>query len=102
MGIVLQSVILYFSINYKPYTIMKKVLFLTMLATLTFACSDDDNNDTDQSASGCLVCSLTIEGTTDSDEICNEDGEALDDGNTKGVDYDEYIQLRRDAGYTCE
>lgn len=82
---------------------MKKVLFFTAIAAVTLAaCSDDDNNNNNQADSGCLTCSLTIEGTTDSDEICNEDGEALDDGNPTGVDYDDYIQLRRDAGYTCQ
>jgi len=79
----------------------KAILSLAILAAVTFAaCSGDDNNDNNANA-GCLTCTLTVEGTTDSDVICNVDGTAVEDGDDTEVDFEDYIQLRRDAGYTC-
>lgn len=79
---------------------MKKMLFFLLITGIMLAaCSDDDKNT---AANGCLTCSITLGSTTDSNVICNEKGIAIEDGYNTGVEFEDYIENRLTAGYTCQ
>lgn len=79
---------------------MKKLLFFGVLAfgSTLVACSDDD-----ESSLTCVTCVLIDEetGQNDSQEVCEDNGNAIVGGTDTGSTYTAYLSLMASAGYTC-
>lgn len=70
---------------------------VAVLGGLTFiACESDDSSN-----QNCVTCTFNSNGITDSEEVCDVDGQAYVDGTNSNTAYNEYIDLAEETGYSC-
>jgi|GEM_PF-2403222 len=81
---------------------MKKSLYslIVLLNVLVVSsCSSDDNKG--KTDTGCVTCSVSFEGGSNTKEICNVDGIAYDNDYNTGIPYEDYVNAQESLGYSC-
>lgn len=69
-----------------------------MASLAIFACSEEEPA---QVANGCVTCTMTALGSTSTQEICNQDGDAYIDNVYVGT-YQGWIDIMVEQGYSCQ
>jgi hypothetical protein len=79
---------------------MKKIILgMCIMASLAIvACEEEEPA---QATNSCVTCTMTALGSTSTQEICNQGGDAYIDGTFVG-NYEGWISLMTEQGYSCQ